>query len=59
MSRFRKLKQKPCWGNHLWARGYRVDTAGLDVEMIRKYVRYQEKQEQESRNVKVLVRHHF
>lgn len=48
LNKFRKLKQKPYWGNHLWARGYCVDTVGLDAEMIRKYVKYQEKQEKES-----------
>lgn len=31
----RGLKQKPYWGNHFWARGYCVDTVGLDAEMIR------------------------
>lgn len=25
-----------------WARGYCVDTVGLDTEMIRKYVKYQD-----------------
>ena len=40
-----KLKQKPYWGNHFWARGYFVSTVGLDEEMIRKYVKYQEKEE--------------
>lgn len=40
-----KLKQKPYWGNHFWARGYFVSTVGLDEEMIRKYVRHQEKEE--------------
>ena len=44
-NKFRKLKQKPYWGNHLWARGYCVGTVGLNEEMIRKYVRYQEAQE--------------
>jgi len=39
------LKQKPYWGNHFWARGYFVSIAGLDEEMIRKYVKYQEKEE--------------
>ena len=39
------LKVKPYWGNHFWADGYCVDTVGLDEEMIRKYVRYQEKEE--------------
>ena len=40
--RFPYLKEKPYWGNHFWARGYCVDTVGLDAEMIRKYVKYQE-----------------
>ena len=40
-----KLKQKPYWGNHFWARGYFVSTVGLDEEMIRKYVKHQEKEE--------------
>ena len=45
LNKFRKLKEKPYWGNHLWARGYCVDTVGLDSEMIRKYVKYQEDKE--------------
>lgn len=40
-----KLKQKPYWGNHFWARGYFVSTLELDEEMIRKYVKHQEKEE--------------
>ena len=40
-----KLKQKPYLGNHFWARGYFVSTVGLDEEMIRKYVKHQEKEE--------------
>ncbi len=40
-----KLKKKPYWGNHFWARGYFVSTVGLDEEMIKKYVKYQEKEE--------------
>ena len=40
-----ELKQKPYWGNHFWARGYFVSTVGLDEEMIRKYVKHQEKEE--------------
>ena len=39
------LKQKPYWGNHFWARGYFVSTVGLDEEMIKKYVKFQEKEE--------------
>ena len=45
LNKFRKLKQRPYWGNHFWARGYCVDTVGLDSDMIKKYVKYQEKRE--------------
>jgi putative transposase len=44
---FPYLKQKPYWGNHFWAKGYCVDTVGVDAEMIRKYVKYQEKIEKD------------
>lgn len=42
---FLHLKKKPYWGNHFWAKGYCVDTVGVDAEMIRQYVKYQEKRE--------------
>lgn len=42
---FPKLKQKLYGGNHFWVVGYCVSTAGLDLEMVRKYVRYQDQQE--------------
>ena len=45
LNRHKKLKRKPYWGNHFWARGYCVDTIGLDEEKVRTYVRYQEKRE--------------
>ncbi len=45
LNKFKKLKQNPYWGNHFWAKGYCVDTVGLDSEMIRKYVKHQEKKE--------------
>jgi putative transposase len=41
-----KMKQKPYWGNHFWARGYFVSTVGIDEEMIKRYVKYQEKEEE-------------
>lgn len=47
-NKFRHLKNKPYWGNHFWSRGYCVDTVGLDSEMIRKYVKYQDNQDQRS-----------
>lgn len=43
--KFPKLRVKPYWGNHFWAVGYRVDTVGLDADVISKYVKYQEIQE--------------
>ncbi len=45
LNKFQRLKQKPYWGNHFWARGYCVDTVGLDSEKIEKYIKYQEEQE--------------
>ena len=42
-TKFPYLRNKPYWGNHFWAKGYCVDTVGVDAEMIRKYVKYQEK----------------
>ena len=42
------LKTKLYLGNHFWSPGYCVDTVGLDEDMIRKYVRYQEKKEREA-----------
>jgi putative transposase len=47
-NKFRELKRRPYWGNHFWARGYCVDTVGLDTEKIRAYVLYQEKKEKEA-----------
>ena len=44
-NKFRNLKKKPYWGDKFWVRGYCVDTMGLDSEMIRKYVKHQERKE--------------
>ena len=49
---FPYLKNKPYWGNHFWARGYCVDTVGIDEEIIRKYVKFQEKEEQRQTSLK-------
>ena len=40
-----QLKRKPYWGNHFWANGYCVDTVGINEEMVRQYVKYQENNE--------------
>ena len=53
LNRFRKLKKKPHWGNQFWAKGYCVDTVGLDAEKIRKYVQYQEAQEKRAEQLKL------
>ena len=49
-NKFRNLKKRPYWGNHFWSKGYCADTVGLDSEMIRKYVKYQEKKERVAEN---------
>ena len=41
------LGQKRVSGLHFWARGYCVSTVGLDEDTVRKYIREQEKSEQE------------
>lgn len=48
-----QLKKNPYWGNHFWARGYCVDTIGLDEDKIKKYIMYQEKEErmEEQQNI--------
>jgi len=53
LNRFKQLKKKPYWGNHFWVRGYCVDIVGLDSEMIRKYVKYQEAQERRTEQTRL------
>ena len=43
--KFPSLRQKPYWGNHFWAPGYCVDTVGVNADMIKRYVKYQEDRE--------------
>ena len=42
-----QMKQKPYWGNHFWARGYFVSTVGIDEDVIKRYVKHQEKEEKQ------------
>jgi putative transposase len=49
---WRDLRRRPFWGNHFWAQGDCVDTVGLDQEMIRKYVKWQEKEEQKQEELR-------
>ena len=43
--KFPYLRERPYWGDHFWANGYCVNTVGLDTEMIRKDIVYQERNE--------------
>ena len=43
--RYPELRRR-YWGQHVWSRGYCVSTVGLDEEHIRKYVKSQNKKEQ-------------
>ena len=45
---FPYLEGEAVLGESFWARGYCVDTVGLDAEMIRKYVKYQEAKDRRS-----------
>ncbi len=40
--KFPNLRTKRYWGNHFWSAGYSVDTVGMEAEMIRKYVKFQD-----------------
>lgn len=55
LNKHRGLKKKPYWGNHFWAKGYCVDTVGLDADKIRKYVRYQEAQERKAEQLSLFT----
>ena len=37
------MNQKKLWGNHFWQRGYFVDSVGANEEIIRRYVKHQDK----------------
>jgi hypothetical protein len=39
---------KQYWGKHLWSRGYCVSTVGLNEQQIKKYVKWQQVQPQDS-----------
>ncbi|WP_234418594.1 IS200/IS605 family transposase [Dongshaea marina] len=43
-NKFLHIRKKQ-WGNHFWARGYFVDTIGVNEVIIRRYVRHQDKQD--------------
>ena len=47
LQRFKDLKRKPYWGNHVWNKGYCVDTVGLSMDKMQAYVGYQDKQDRQ------------
>ena len=55
--RFAQLKQR-YWGRHFWARGYCVSTVGLNEEMIRKYVKWQIKKDQDMEQLNLFKKEH-
>tara|TARA_B100000700_G_scaffold234810_1_gene260297 strand:- start:344 stop:649 length:306 start_codon:yes stop_codon:yes gene_type:complete len=46
-AKFPYLRKKKLWGNHFWQRGYFVDSVGANEEIIRRYVRHQDKESKE------------
>ena len=46
-SKYPHLRKNKMWGNHFWQRGYFVDSVGINEEIIRRYVRHQEKVERQ------------
>ena len=50
-----KGKQRNFNGEAFWARGYFVSTVGLDENMVREYIRNQEKQDVERDQMKLGV----
>ena len=53
LKQFQNLRKMPYWGNHLWSKGYCVDTVGLDAEMIRKYVKYQTEKDRQMEQLRI------
>jgi putative transposase len=52
-NKFPYLRKKKLWGNHFWRRGYFVDSVGMNEEIIRRYVRHQDRvgKEEEERQM--------
>ena len=53
LNKYKRLREKPYWGNHFWSKGYCVDTVGLDSDMVRKHVKYQEGQEKRAEQLRL------
>jgi len=48
--------KKRYWGRHFWAKGYCVSTVGLDEEKITKYVKWQQKRDQQQDQLRLWQR---
>ncbi len=48
-------KAKNFTGENFWARGYFVSTVGLDEEMVREYIRNQEKDDEHYNQLKLSI----
>ena len=46
-SKYPHLRKNKAWGGKFWQRGYFVDSVGINEEIIRRYVRHQEKVERD------------
>jgi len=53
LRRFSELREKRYWGGHFWSPVYCVDTVGLDAELIRRYVKYQQDKEQRQEQLRL------
>ena len=50
MDKFPSLRKR-YWTKHFWSPGYCVTTVGLDEEQIQKYVRWQQKKDQDQEQI--------
>lgn len=48
-------RQRNFTGEHFWARGYFVSTAGLDEQIVRAYIRNQEAEEERYVQMKLVM----
>lgn len=46
-NKYPHLRKNKAWGGRFWQRGYFVDSVGINEEIIRRYVRHQDKMEKQ------------
>jgi putative transposase len=47
------LRKKPYFGSHFWSRDYFVSTVGLEEEKIKRFVKYQEKEDKKEKERRI------